>query len=108
VVDTEKVATEGLEVAGEALSAIAKVASIAGTIAEVVGNAIQVGLGVAQYASLAAYQSDFQAAMSTASQPVTLSDLKQMDSGTQANGPNLMTYLNAMMAAGGSVPSVNK
>jgi hypothetical protein len=105
--DTTKTVSKSTEISDEALSIgskIAKVAEVAGevlavggVVLEVVGNLVQIGVGVAGYASIGLYENQIIDAQKAAKTAVTANDLKGMDSNT------LYSYLNAMLITGGQV-----
>lgn len=88
------------ELAGDALAT-------GGAILEVVGTVVTIAVSAAQYVSLDNYNSSFDSAIAAAEAPVTLSQLQAMAAGTQSTGPNLLTYLSAMLNTNGSVNTLS-
>lgn len=99
--DTEKDVNESLEIAGD----VGRGFELGGAIAEVVGNVVQIALAAADYGQIDTFNKNFNNAVSQANQPVTASTLASMVSST-SGAQQLYTYLEAMMATGGTTPLV--
>ncbi|HEX3883081.1 MAG TPA: MBG domain-containing protein [Stellaceae bacterium] len=97
VENVEKYATKTVEVTG---TDVAKLAEVAGPVAEVVADVMQIGISAKQYSDLAAYNSQFNAAIAADNTPVTISSLKALDS---SNSTQVYDYLTNMLAGGNAV-----
>jgi hypothetical protein len=88
-----KEANMGSKVASSVTAALGSV----GAIAEVVGAVVQIGTSAAAYAQQAQFNVAFQGAIQAANQPVTISDLQSMLSGSS---PEMPAYLSAYLSTG--------
>lgn len=89
-----KTTTTVLE-AADTLEAVGRIASVAGIVGEAAAIIIQTATTATQYAEQAAYNDAFSAAVTKATKPLGVADLKAMMSTGEA-----MTYLMADMASG--------
>jgi filamentous hemagglutinin family protein len=81
--------------AADTLEAVGRIASVAGIVGEAAAIIIQTATTATQYAEQASYNNAFSAAVTKATTPLGVSDLKTMMSTGEA-----MTYLMAAMASG--------
>ena len=102
--DTTKTVDEGTQ-AVEDISKITKVIEgagevlgPAGLVMEVVGNLVQIGVGVAEYAKIGDYKNALDKTIQNSNKQVTVSDLKNM-----VNDGSLFKYLGVMTASNGQV-----
>jgi hypothetical protein len=94
VTKTTKTVTTVLD-AADTLEAVGRIASAAGIVGEAAAIIIQTATTATQYAEQAAYNDAFSAAVTKATKPLGVSDLKTMMSTGEA-----MTYLMAAMGGG--------